>query len=378
MKNKDFHQKKLKIVNVVPYYPPHLGGGDNVAKEISEGLTKRGHEVIVLTSDIGCENNKLKSKTNITLKYLKAFEIGHAPIIPTLFYKLLRINKSSIMYINAGHFYIPEIVMLVSKIKKIPYVIHYHVDVGKSGKLGFLLPLYKKLFLKSVLINASRIICLTNSQKIFLCKQYGLEKNRIVVIPNGIGKEYFVRRKILKNNSINVLFVGRLSVEKNIPRLIRAVSLLKNKITLHIVGEGEKKEEIEKLISITKLNNVILHGKKTGNDLINMYKSSDIFVLTSDNEGIPLVLLESMATGLPIVASDIDGVKDLVGDTGILVNPLTAENFATQIDKLITNYPVRRKLSKKGVEKARTCLWSIRVKQLEQVYREVLKEHERN
>lgn len=365
----------MKIIQIAPYYPPHLGGMENCVRGISEKLAKKGHLVEVFTSDVDSKKEKPKSSKNLIIHYFNAWEFAHTPIIPFLFFKLLTFPKNFIMHVHISQPFVPEIVWLISKIRKIPYIAHTYIDVGRSGKLGFLLPLYKKMVLKKVLTDAKKVICITEEYKNFMSEKYKIEKNKISTIPNGTSKEFFMEKKKDLHNGITLLFVGRLAIQKNIPRLINAISLLKEKVTLHIVGEGEKRSEIEKLISDKKLNNVILHGKKTGKDLLKFYKIADIFVLPSDVDAIPLVLLEAMASGTPIIASDILGVREFVGNTGILVNPPTPENFAKAIDDLIENKPLRGSLSKKGREKAKNYSWDKIVEKFEDIYREVLNEN---
>ena len=77
----------MKVVQVVSYYPPHLGGMENAVKEISENLAKRGHQVKVFTSDIGCKNVKLRSTKNLKIHWLLGWEFFHSPILPSLFFK---------------------------------------------------------------------------------------------------------------------------------------------------------------------------------------------------------------------------------------------------------------------------------------------------
>lgn len=141
-----------------------------------------------------------------------------------------------------------------------------------------LLPLYKRIFLKRVLKSASRIVVLNRKYRILINRNYNIFKN-IAIIPNGVSKKFFINKKNTEHEQTNLLFVGRLSIEKNIPKLIKAASLLKSKAILNIVGDGEKKIEIEKYISSNNLKNVILHGKKIGKDLINFYQNADIFLL---------------------------------------------------------------------------------------------------
>lgn len=360
----------MKVVQVVSYYPPHLGGMQNVAREISERLAIKGNQVEVFTSDTGCKKGKLRSTKNLKIHYLKSWEFAHTPIIPSLFFKLLKISKDSIIHVHIAQALVPEVVYLVSKIKKIPYVVHIHLDVRPSGKLGFLLPLYKKVILKKVLKSASKIIVLSKEYKTLINKKYNILEN-IVIIPNGIGEKFFVNKENVSSKHTNLLFVGRLDVQKNVPKLIDVASLIKSKVVLHIIGDGEKKKEIEKLISDKKLKNIILHGKKTGKDLVNFYKNADIFILTSVHEGLPLVLLEAMASCTPIVASDVIGIREFVKKTAILVNPTTPENFARAIDNLIENKKLINTLSKRGRNKAKIYNWNKIVEKFEDVYQSV-------
>ena len=119
------------------------------------------------------------------------------------------------------------------------------------------------------------------------------------------------------------------------------------------------------------MKNVILHGKKNGEDLINFYQNADIFLLASDYEGLPLVLLEAMASGTPIIASDAIGIRETIGDPGTLINLPTSENFAREIDKLIKNKKIKEKLAEKGRKKANNYDWKKIVEKFEDVYQYV-------
>lgn len=361
----------MRIIQIVSYYPPYVGGMQNVTKEISERLSKKGHQVEVFTSDIGCKKGKLKSTENLKIHYLKSCEFAHTPIIPSLFFELLKKTRDSIMHVHVAQAFVPEVVYLVSKIRKIPYIAHIHSDIRPSGKFGFLLLPYKKLIIKKILSGADKVICLSKVYKQFICKEYEVGEKKVIVIPNGVGKEFFIDKKEKLNKIINLLFVGRLSVEKNIPKLIKAVSLLKSKVILHIVGEGEKKAELEKLISDKKMNNVILHGKKTGRELISFYRHADIFLLASGYEGQPLTLLEAMASQTPIIASNKGGIREVIRNVGILVNPPTSKNFAKSINNLIEDKSLMDKLSNKGKKKAGNYNWYRIVEKFEDVYKKV-------
>jgi len=365
----------MNIIQITPYYPPRVGGLQNVVRMISETLASRKNKVLVFSSDLDCElEHRVPSKKDLTINYLGSFEFAHTPIIPNLFSKLMRVPKDSIMHFHISQALIHEISAIVCKIKSIPYIAQVHSDLGPSGPLGFLLPLYKKLFLKKVLKGAKKVIVLNEGYKKLVKEKYGLEKN-VVIVPNGVGREFFLNKSIKQIKKANILYVGRLTVEKNVPKIIDSFSKIKNKAVLHIVGDGELRPIIEEKIRREKLSNIILYGFKGGKDLIDLYKKADIFILASDYEGQPLVLLEAMASGTPIIASDVRGIRELAKGIGILMSPPTAENFAKEIDKLIVNKKLRQKMSELGKEKARQFTWEKVVDKLEEIYREALNEH---
>jgi len=361
----------MKIIQVSSYYPPHLGGGDNVVRAISEQLAKNGHEVEVFTSNIDSNISKLKPINNLKLNYLNSFEIAHSSIIYSLFSSLIKISKEAIIHVHVGHIFVPEVVYLISKIRNMPYVAHFHIDVDPSGPLGFLLKPYKNIFLSRVLKASSQVVCLTEDQSKFLISEYKINPKKIKVIPNGVGDEYFIK----KNNNLNkiphLLFVGRLADQKNIPFLIESLSYMKEKAHLDIVGDGEKREQIEAVITNFKLTNVTMYGHKSGDALLNLYKNADIALFASKNEGMSLSMLEAMAAGLPIVGNDTKSISDLIKDCGITVSKPTPEKFANAIDSLICNKEKLKILSNRAKEKAKEYTWRNVVNKLEIVYKEI-------
>lgn len=368
----------MKAIQVTPLYPPHLGGMENVAKEVSERLAKKGHQVEVFTSDIVGykKEEKFKDRKNLKIHYLRNWKRSYNPIIaPFLFNKLMKIPKDSIIHVHVAQALFPEIAYLISRIRRVPYVAQIHCDVEPSSLLGkIILKPYKRIFLKKFLKKANKIIVLTEGYKKLITKVYSIDKNKIIVIPNGVGEEFFTERK--NGNKIpHLLFVGRISIEKNLPRLIEAVSLCKSKFILDVVGDGKLLDEIKKLVKQKNIKNIIFHGKKIGKYLIKIYSNSDAFISTSNGEAFPLTILEAMGSRLPVIASDVNGNHDVVKNVGILVNPPTPENFAKEIDRLFSDKKLYNKLSKQSLKFAKKHTWDNVIVNLEKVYEEVLREH---
>lgn len=360
-----------KIIQVTSYYPPHLGGMENVVAQIAERFVEKGYVVSVYTSNIGYSRNTvISSKPQV--HYLKSIEFAHTPIIFTLFLRLLVLPRQSLIHLHIAQAFSPEIVYLISKLKGIPYIAHIHYIANPSGPWGFLLKPYKKWFLKRVLKSAEEIICLSELQKKYIASEYTLPLESLIVIPNGVAEKYFTEKKTSENAVPHLLFVGRLVALKNLPLLIEAISQMQSSIFLDIVGEGEERNNLETLIQRYRLQNVKLHGKKTGKELIELYKSANIFVLPSSQEAFSLAMLEALAAGLPIVASDLPEIRQVLDECGILIQNPTAANYAKALDELISNKSKIQTLSALSVQKARSYSWVSVLDAIERVYKEVI------
>jgi glycosyltransferase involved in cell wall biosynthesis len=364
-------QTRPKIIHVTPYYPPHLGGMEKGTALRAERFVDRGYTVSVYTSDIGY-SRKAVSHSNVQVHYLKSIKFAHTPIIFTLFFRLLALPGHALIHLHVAEAFSPEIAYYISKLKGIPYIAHIHLDVDPSGPLGFLVGPYKQLFLKRILQSAAKIICQTESQKSVIASKYALPLESIAVIPNGVAEEYFVSQRTNQHPVPRLLFVGRLAAQKNPSLLIEAVAHMQTSVILDIVGEGELRKNVEALIQKYNLHNVHLHGQKTGRELLDFYKSADVFVLPSLKEGIANAMLEALAAGLPVVASDLPEMREIIGDCGVLIQDPTAENYARALDALVSNKQTLQNLSKLSIQKARSYTWENVMDATEDVYKEAL------
>ena len=348
--------KDRTIVQVVSYYPPHLGGMENCAAHIAEGFVRRGEKVQVYTSFVGY-NGKGVDGHKADVYYLHSLEIAHTPIMFTLFFRLLMLPKNACMHLHISQAFAPEIVFLIAKMRGIPYVAHIHLDVDPSGPLGFLLKPYKKYFLKPVLHAANAIICLSEGQKSQISEKYKLSPASITVIPNGVGSEFFL--PLVKKDAAvpHFLFVGRLAPQKNLPFLFSAIAKMKQHAIFDIVGDGEDRADLEKLKVSLGLENVIFHGMKSAESLILMYRNADLFVLPSLKEGVSLAMLEAMAAGLPIVASYSPEMDEIIGNCGVLIKNATVETYAAVFDSLCIQRDEIQRLSELSNIRAGDFTW---------------------
>lgn len=368
-------KKKHPVAQLVAYYPPHIGGMEVVAREISLGLAKENYPVSVFTSDCGKQKDTQDVESvNYRVHRLKSFEFAHTPIAWSLFFRLLALPRNSILHVHLAQFGLPEIAYLVAKLRGFPIVMHFHLDVMPSGRLGFLLPYYKKYILGYVLRRADRVIVFSKEQSLLVRNKYSLEDEKIAIIPNGVASDFFNdKEKNAPTERLKILFVGRLSVQKRLELLIQAISLLKCPAELIVVGDGEDRQKLEDMVQELGLDNVKFVGRKSGKDLKDAYATADVLAITSEREGMPLVVLEAMAAGLPIVGSDVAGIHELVDGVGILIEGFSPEKFAQAFEELWENPQEIKELSRRSREKAKEYSWDRLIGLLEVVYKEIEK-----
>ena len=347
------------IIQVAAYYPPHLGGLERVTQEIAEQLGRDGYNVTVLTSNVGAKNlPRVEYLSHLVIKRLRAFYFAHTAFIPSLFWQLLRVRKPAVIHLHLAQAYVPEMVWLVAKLRGIPYVVHFHLDVERSGRLGFIFDWWKRCVQPLIIKDAVFVITLSHDQTKLVLERYRKSSNQVIYIGNGVGKQFLEigKTKRVFHNPLRLLFVGRLSIQKRIDRIIEALSFIKVPVTLTVVGDGEERVELENCATKLGLKNIIFLGALKGVALLEAYRQADVFVLPSDREGMPLAILEAMATGLPIVGSNVIGIHELVKDVGVLVDNPSGETFAEALTNL-WNEPARlQELSKKVLKRPDSSL----------------------
>lgn len=227
-----------------------------------------------------------------------------------------------------------------------------------------------KLSSKRVIFNqiakffTDAIIGVCEFSKEALVKYEKFPKDKIEVIYNGIKIEEFLKetdveskRKSLGLSPSDKIIgtVGRLCLEKNHRMLIQAFGEVRKKIKevkLLIIGDGELRPELEAFSRKMYLaNDILFLGEHP--DVAELMKIFDVFALSSDSEAASLVLLEAMASGLPVVATDVGGNPELVldGETGILVERGNYKNFAQAIIRILQTNDLKTKMGIAGEER---------------------------
>jgi len=165
--------------------------------------------------------------------------------------------------------------------------------------------------------------------------------------------------------------VGRLTDAKNYPMLLEVADRLRDRnFRLAVVGDGELRDSIADEIRRRKLEqHVYLLGGRT--DVHDLLPDADCFVLTSKHEGLPIAILEAMACGLPIVATAVGGIGEIIrnGENGILVSPNNAPEFADTLSSLFRNTQMRDSLGQRARETViRDYSWKRISREYEEIY----------
>ena len=179
-------------------------------------------------------------------------------------------------------------------------------------------------------------------------------KSKSCILYNVVDYKEIMEKAFIKNNSINhdLVFIGRLDYPKNPEKLIEIAKLLKEKkenISIGIVGEGTKREKIERIINECDLTKCIkMYGYQE--NPFPILKKSKILIMTSEWEGTPMVALEAQALGKPIVSTPVDGMKKIVLNNK---NGYLSEDNTELVDKIIEflNKKTYMELSKNSIEK---------------------------
>ena len=222
--------------------------------------------------------------------------------------------------------------------------------------------LFWKYYAKIFFGGASVLLCQGTHWQSFAVDVLGFKKKDTVIINNWISNpKYFgigkARKYFPPKSKLKILFVGWVEEGKGVFELIKACEILakKHEFKLFVVGDGTSKPRLLEKVNRYKLNDtVVFVGWLKGNNLLDAYRQADIFVLPTYMEGMPNVLLEAMASGLPIVTTPVGNIPDIVDDgrTGIFVPVGDAAALSEALTSLILSESERARLGESGFKYA--------------------------
>jgi len=359
----------MKIAEVCSTFPPYRGGMGKVAYYNAWSLVTLGYEVTVFT-------NKRKEKYSHIDEYPFAvqrlspwFKYGNSGVLPQLFWKLWNFD---VIHLHYPFFGGAEIIYFLEKIKDLKIVVTYHMDVvGQGGVVSKIFDWHTEHVLPRILDSADKVIVTSwdYARSSAIKDRIIANPDKFAVIPCGVNHLLFKPRfrdksivekyELLDKNVI--LFVGGLDKAhyfKGINVLIQAIKQLssRNDFVVLIVGDGDLRSSYESLVDTLGLGNKIRFiGNIPENILPKIYSVADMFVLPSidKSEAFGIVSLEAMSSAVPVIASDLPGVRSVVDKmkTGLLVKPGDVDNLAKMIAFMLKNPKLAKNMGKAGREK---------------------------
>ena len=377
----------MKVAVVTPTYPPYQGGIGNVAASLAEHLQRRGNEVQVYTPDYGVrggEGGVPVSRLRAVLRY------GNAAFVPQL-YKLTA--GADVVHLHYPFFGGAEAVLLAARIRRQPLVVHYHHDAVGVGFRRWVFNLHRRTILPRVLRAASRVIVTSSdyASHSHVAAALAAHPEKFIAVPNGVDVEHFcpgprdlgLADRLGAAGRKVVLFVGALDAAhyfKGVNFLIQAFKVLADPSAhLVIVGEGDLRFTYQELVKSEGLEGQVTFAPDVSyRDLPAYYRLARCTVLPSVDatEAFGVVLIESMACGTPVVASDLPGVRSVVGSAGqhgLLAKPQDAASLSKQLARLLHDDHLAEQCSAAAVATARErYAWPAVAAEVEAVYRRAM------
>lgn len=353
----------MKIAQITPYFLPHTGGMERYVYNLSKNLISKGHTVEVITSNVPAGKTH-DIVDGIPVRRLKCIgEPLRNPLVPSIFLFLDELKKFDIIHFHNVYCSLALSIPLFKKFCDTPLLLTHHGQMvfGESIK-DICVKIYEKSLEKVILKSVDYIVVLSESDAEYISSYKSNNKN-IVVLPNAINPADFSAYINIDTTKFNekyhlegkkrILFVGEVTNRKGITTLIKSISILKEdfkgKAVFIIVGSGENLTDVKTLANELGVeSDVVFTGRLPFIELIQAYRSADLFVLPSYSEGLPTSILEAMYFGIPVVSTDIPGVKDHFNDFALLVPPRDEHVLADAIHTLLVNEDLAKEFSRKG------------------------------
>ncbi len=396
----------MKIAHIVSTFPPYYGGMGTVVFETAVALSEMGHDVQVFTPDyyedkeirpstalpVETHSEHLQSVIDSVQRIKPSISYGNAARIPDV---LRQLDAFDIVHLHYPFFGTAE---LIAKWKKRnPHkklVLTYHMDTRAPGWKGLIFALYNRFYLPNILASADVCIGATFDYIALSDARYSLtqHKHKWQEIPFGVDIKRFEPKeksaKLFQNLNLDlnlptILFVGGLDDAhffKGVPVLLKALlglRMQKTAVQAVFVGDGNRREEYESQAHGYGLDHMVrFAGRIEHDELPEVYASSDLLVLpsTTKGEAFGMVLLEAFACGVPVIASDLPGVRSVASQAGLTVPPNDPRALMDAISGFLAlSFDERMQMRQQARSVAEEKYqWKTVVSQLDEVYQSLV------
>ena len=349
------------------YFYPQIGGGvEKVVYETSKRLSEMGYEVLVIT--LGkCPSQDNYKVDGINVCRLPAFDLtenfGLQLCFPKNIFGAFKVAKKfcpDIIHAHNIFFTTSLLAVLFKRVYHKKMIITAHLgDVRKLALIGQIKALaasfYEYSLGKVALASSDKVIAVSKSVRKYMIS-LGVSPEKVYVIQNGVDLEGFLPAKENSDSEkCNILFVGRLLPNKGLRYLIEAAQIIvtksSKKVLFKIIGDGAHKEQFEEMIASKGLSDFFVFLGKVPS-ISEIFQEGGIFVRPSLTEGMPLTVLEAMASQLPIIASNVAGTSELIiqNETGLLVESGNVKQLAKAILSLVESPELAQRLGRNARE----------------------------
>jgi len=368
--------RSLNIAIVTHAYYPQYGGVTEHVHHSAVELRRRGHRVTIITcghrnASRAEADDVIRLGGNILIRYNKAYvNLTTGWNIYGKMKRLLRKGRYDVVHVHCP--LVPVLPLAATRTARDSLIFGTFHASAKSNAGYFLF----RPFLSKYHRRLDGKIAVSNPARDFVHKYFGGEYR---IIPNGVDPSRFnpdnPPMEELADGTLNVLFVGRPDPRKGLEYLIRAMETVRSRsrhgVRLVVVGDGPRKTTYEAMVNPKHKDSVLFLGSVSRELLPRYFSSAHVFCSpATGNESFGIVLLEAMASGVSVVASDIPGYRTVVsnGEEGFLTNPRDHEAIAKAILLLLNDAKLREEMGAKGRQKALRYSWASVAAQIEQYY----------
>lgn len=365
----------MKIGIVSPYAYPRPGGANAHIRETYAHLRDMGHEVRIITAPWG-DDPPAQDVIQIGRAVAVPFNgsIGRVTLSLRLEWLVSRmLERERFDIIHHHEPFVPFLSFQILDSAKCPSVATFHAFGGFSVSywLG-------RFVLDRYMNKIDARICVSSAARHFISRYF---EDEYRIIPNGVDVDFYAGAKPFpefRDGKTNILFVGRCEPRKGAMYLMRAYAQLKARrpeTRLIVASSGPQIGELKRFVRDNHVRDVFFAGRVSDIDKARFYKTADIFCAPSTGqESFGIVLLEAMAAGCAIVASDIHGYKKVVqrNVSALLVEPRDVDALAGALERLVGDPDLRQRIGRAGAARAPEYDWSHVTAQLVGVYEEVI------
>jgi len=207
--------------------------------------------------------------------------------------------------------------------------------------------------------------------------KYNLDSERVAYIPNGVEPRFFIPREYRQNDSLRLLYAGTWLDQRGIFYIREALQSIAPRfpgLTMTFAGGGVPTEEIEQFFGEVLKGRIVIRPVVAAERMQELYAEHDVLLFPSLMEGLPAVLLEAMATGMPVITTETCGMPDVVENefNGLLIPPADSNAIEGAIERFARSAKLRQKLGESARETMKRYSWERSARQLETFYRRVI------